>query len=149
MTISQCCSGLCYLQHVQQAFFRQDATPSQNETLRRLKEVQDEQRSWGRAMIRSGSFKFGFRYSLGAFSKSSSLAKAIRRLVYIQVTYHYPEQSLSYAEATTPFQSSCSNDPTMSRERFAKYLQIHSGRGPAMSSPSRPCIGSSGTFSGS
>ena len=147
MTILQCCSGLCYLQHVQQAFYRQDAAPSQNETLRRLKEVQDEQRLWVRVVIWSGCSKFGLRYSLEVLSECSSLAKAIRRLMYIQVTYHYPKQSLSYREATTPFQSSCKDHSMTSLERITRHLQIHSGRGPAMSSPSRPCIGSSGTFS--
>ena len=68
--------------------------------------------------------------------------------MYIQVRYHYPKQSLSYEEeATTPLQSSCKDDPMTRLGRFTRYLQVHSGRGPAMSSPSRPCIGSSGTFS--
>ncbi len=148
MTMLQCCSGLCCLQRDQQAFYRQDAAPSQNETFRRLKEVQNKQKSWGRVVIWSVSSKSGFRYSLAAFSKCSSLTKAIRRFVYIQVTYHYHKQSLSYEEeATTPLQSLCKDDPTTRLGGISRYLQVHSGRGPAMSSPSRPCIGSSGTLS--
>ncbi len=93
-------------------------------------------------------FETRVRYGLEAFSQGSSLNKAIRRLVYIQVTYHYPKQSLLHEEeATIPLQSSCKDDPMTCIERFTRYLQSHAGRGPAMSSPSRPCIGSSGTFS--
>lgn len=112
-TILQCCSGLCHLQHGQQAFFRQNTAPSQIETHLRLKEARNEQGPRGRVVIRFGSLKLVLRYRLEAISKCPSLTKAIRRLVYIQVLYHYLKQILHYeGEATTLFQSSCQNNPT-------------------------------------
>ena len=147
-TILQCCSGLCRLQHGQQAFLRQNAAPSQIETHLRMKEVQIEQGSRDRVVIRFRSLKLVFRTMLEAFSECSSLTTSIRKSVYIRVRYQHPKQSLYHEEeATIRFKSWCKNNPTATLIKLTGYLQIHSGRGPAMSSPSSPCIGSSGTFS--
>ena len=148
MTILQCCSELCRLQHDQQAFLRQNAAPSQIETHLRLKEVQIDQGSRDRVVIRFRSLKLVFRSRLEAFSECSSLTTFIRKIVYIQLRYQHRKQSLYHEEeATTRFNSSCKNYPTATLKKLTRYLHIYSGRGPAMSSPSRPCIGSSGTSS--
>ena len=127
-TILQCCSELCHLQHGQQAFFRQNAAPSQIETHLRLKVARNEQGSQDRFVIRFGSLKLILRYRLGAVSRCTSPNKAITRLVYIQVMYHYLKQSLLHeGESMTLFKSSCKNNPTTSLETFTRYLKFTLG----------------------
>ena len=117
--ILQCCSELCHLQHGQQAFFRQNAAPSQIETHLRMKEARNEQGSRDRVVIRFRSLKLVLRYRLEAISECSSFTKAVTRLVYIQVTYHYLRLSLPPGgETTTPFKSSGKNNPPTSLENL-------------------------------
>ena len=104
-TILQCCSELCHLQHGQQAFFRQNAAPSQIETHLRLKVARNEQGSQDRFVIRFGSLKLILRYRLGAVSRCTSPNKAITRLVYIQVMYHNLKQSLLHGGESRLFSS--------------------------------------------